>query len=265
MKKMLKALYGLVLLALGIYFSVFLVKIAVSHDTDHETQATSESKFPDYVEQINSYYDSYDNRKDHFHQTEKRYFLPMADQENCLSCHSLWPHQKDVRTRAFNNQHSSYLSCMVCHIDEQPGRPVSFEWYNFGVDNSITRKGPFGVARKADGSLSASDNFITKIIPVISDGDVKTRLFTTYDTPMYAEYRQAVDAGNVVDEQKVRQEAEALVGEAATTCGMCHAEASDFPWAALGFGGDRLDEMRHSAVVGMIEKYESFYFPPVFE
>ncbi len=265
MTKLLKVLYGLILLAAGVSISVWLIGVAISHDAVHEDHELSSSRFPDYFAQLNSYYDNYENRRDHFHQTKERVFLPMDEQENCLSCHSIWPHSKDRRTRAFNNQHSRYMSCMVCHIDNQPGRPVEYEWYSFGVDNSITRKGPFGVARLADGSLSAPDNFITKIVPVVTDGSLNSRIFTPYNTPQYVDYREAVDAGSFVDEVKIRTLAEGLVGENAITCGTCHAESSSFPWETLGFSGDRLNEMEHSAVVGMVEKYDSFYFPDVFE
>jgi len=265
MKTALKLLYGLLATALGIFISVILIKAVVSHDAPHEIEVLSDSRFPDYLEQLNSYYESYQNRQSHFHQTTVRQFLPMDEQENCLNCHSLWPHEKDLRTRAFNNQHSRYMSCMTCHINEQSGRPVSFEWYNFGKDNSITRPGPYGLTRDADATLSSADNFISKIVPVITDGNIKTRLYTPYSTEVWVDYRHSVDAGRFVDEMKMRAEAEALLSIKATTCSTCHAESASFPWEALGFKGERLNEMRNSAVVGMIEKYESFYFPPVFE
>ncbi len=265
MKKALKLLYGLAALILGIFVSVTLIKAVVSHDTPRETEVLFDSRFPDYVEQLNSYYDSYENRQGHFHQTRERYLLPMDLQENCLNCHSLWPHEKDLRTRAFNNQHSRYMTCLGCHIDEKPGRPVKFEWYDFGEDNSITRQGAFGLTRDVDGKLSGADNFISNILPVIYDGDIKTRLYTPYSSEQMIEYRNSVNAGKYVDEMKIRAEAEALVGKQASTCSTCHSESSSFPWEALGFKGERLNEMRHSAVVGMVEKYESFYFPPVFE
>ncbi|MBT3229958.1 MAG: hypothetical protein HOD43_12960 [Candidatus Marinimicrobia bacterium] len=265
MKKALKLLYGLLAFALGTFVSVTLIKAVVSHDSPLETEILSDSRFPDYVEQLNSHYDSYENRQSHFHQTTERYFLPMDQQENCLNCHSLWPHEKDLRTRAFNNQHSRYMSCMSCHIDDKPGRPVKFEWYNFGVDNSITRQGAYGLTRDADSKLSGADNFISKILPVIYDGNINTRLYTPYSSEQSVEYRNSVDAGEYVDEVKARKEAEALVSEKAPSCSSCHSESSTFPWEGLGFKGDRLNEMRYSAVVGMVEKYESFYFPPVFE
>ncbi len=262
---MLKILYGLAALALGIVISVTLVRIAVTHETGHEEVAAAATLFPDYVAQLNDYYKSYENRRDHFHQTFERDFLPMDQQENCLTCHSLWPHQKDVRTRSFNNQHSRYMSCMVCHVDDQPGRAIGMEWYDFNIDNSITRQGPFGIERNAAGELSASDNFITRIVPVMLDGGISTRIFTAYDTPAFVNYRAAADAGEQVDAKKMREEAEALVGDSPRTCGSCHSAEAQFPWQALQFAGERLDEMTHSAVVGMVEKYESFYFPPVFE
>ncbi len=265
MNKALKLLWGVLALGLGIFVSVTLIKAVVSHDAPHEEEDRFKSHFPDYVEQFNTYYENFENRRSHFHKTTERYFLPMEDQENCLNCHSLWPHQKDLRTRAFNNQHSRAMSCMTCHINEQPGRPVKYEWYDFGVDNSITRAGAFGLTRDADENLTGSDNFISKILPVIYDGRSTTRIFAPYTTEKLLTYRTAVDAGEAVDEDQVRLEAEALLGDKAQTCTRCHSESSEFPWEALGFKGDRLNEMRYSAVVGMVEKYEKFYFPSVFE
>lgn len=265
MNKLFKILYGFAALALGIFVSVTLIKAVVSHDTAHEAEVVVEPLFPDYIENLNTYYQTYENRTKHFHQTAQRDFLTLDQQENCLTCHSLWPHQKEARTRAFNNQHSRYMSCMVCHVDDRPGRQIEFQWYDFGVDNSITRLGPFGLSKTAEGSLSGSDNYISKIVPVIVDGNNQTRLFTTYNTPLYAKYRAAFEAGEEVDHNYIRQEAEALLRKQALTCGECHSDNSDFPWQELKFVGERMNEMQHSAVVGMVEKYDSFYFPPVFE
>lgn len=62
---MLKILYGLAALALGIVISVTLVRIAVTHETGHEEVAAAATLFPDYVAQLNDYYKSYENRRDH--------------------------------------------------------------------------------------------------------------------------------------------------------------------------------------------------------
>lgn len=265
MSKLLKILYGFAALGLGVLLSVYLVSIAVSHDSKIEEVSTEVPLFPDYVTQMNTYYNDYENQRTHFHQTEERIFLPMEDQENCLTCHSLWPHKADVRTRAFNNQHSRYMSCMTCHLADQPGRPVTMEWYDFGVDNSITRQGPYGVGRDDDGALKGENNYISKIVPVVVDGDIRTRVYTSYNTPAYVKFREDVMAGDDSQKDKLRKETEILLSKEPVTCGYCHSETSSFPWVELKFRGDRLDEMRHSAVVGMVEKYESFYFPQVFE
>lgn len=265
MKKVLKVLYGLTALALGVALSVFIVGKAISHDVLVEEAVNGSAEFPDYVTMLNEYYKDYDNRSDHFHRTEDRVFLPMEDQENCLTCHSIWPHKKDKRTRAFYNQHSRFMSCMVCHVEEKPGRKLDYEWYDFGVDNSITRQGPYGLINLGDDKVSSENNFISKIVPLILDTDQKMRIYTSYDTPLYAEYRQAVLDGEVVNKDKVREAAEGLVGENSIRCSACHNQNSEFPWSELGFEGERLNELQHSAVVGMVEKYESFYFPAVFE
>lgn len=265
MRNLLKILYILVALGLGTLASVLLVRMAVSHDTGHHDEHAAELMFPDYGQMMNDYYDDYQHRRDHFHQTEERHFAEMDKQEVCLTCHSIWPHTKDVKTRAFNNQHSRFMTCMGCHLDEKPGRQVSYEWWNFGIDNSITRQGPYGLNQDSEGSVSAADNFITKLVPVIVDGDQTIRVYTPYNSRTYVQFRSDMEAGRQVDKDAIRQEAEALVGQHPLTCGTCHNPDAEFPWSKLGFNDVRVDEMTHSAVVGMVEKYETFYFPPVFE
>jgi hypothetical protein len=265
MKPLLRWIYILVVLAIGTSLSIFLVGLATSHETAPQEEKAGADLFPDYVKMLNSYYEDYENRSGHFHVTAERHFLEMEKQEACLTCHSIWPHQKDRKTRAFNNQHSRYMTCMVCHLDEQPGREDGVVWWDFDVDNSITRQGPYGISRNNEGELSGVDNFITKIVPVMRDGNHETRVYTSYSTPGFVEYRKAVTEGVRVHADQVRADAEALVAKEAITCKGCHGEESDFPWVELGFTGDRLDEMINSAVVGMIENYDSFYFPPVFE
>lgn len=252
-------------LVLGVLLSVWIVGKAISHDVHLEEKVVIDTEFPDYVELLNNYYSDYDNRSDHFHQTEERIFLPMEDQENCLTCHSIWPHKKNRRTRAFNNQHSRYMSCMVCHTDEEPGRKLDYEWFDFGVDNSITRQGPYGLNNLGDDRVTGEDNFISKIIPVVIDGSSQARIYTPYNTPLYRDYRKSVRDGEAVNPEMIRQEAEAMLSENAQGCTSCHNQNSEFPWESLGFEGERLNEMQHSAVVGMVEKYELFYFPAVFE
>ncbi len=264
MKPILRWLYILTVLAAGAALSIFLVNRAIHHDITLD-EVVAPDPFPDYTLILNSYYKNFENRKTHFHQTEDRHFLPMEQQEVCLTCHSLWPHARDPKTRAFNNQHSRYMTCMGCHVEETSGRKVDFAWWDYAVDNSITREGPYGLTRDGNGVLSSEDNFITRIVPAFLDGSQISRIFTPYGTITYAEYRDAVRNGAEVDANAVRMEAEALMGSPARNCKDCHAEDALFPWEALGFRGTRLEEMIHSAVVGMIENYDSFYFPPLFE
>ena len=265
MKRTLKYLYGLFALALGIVLSVFIVSKAISHDIEKDESIVGKGQFPDYVELLNTYYQDFDNRSEHFHQTEERHFLPMDDQEGCLTCHSIWPHKQDRRTRAFHNQHSRFMSCMVCHTQEEAGRRLGYEWYNFGVDNSITRGGPYGLIKVGDDDVTGDQNYISKIVPVVLDASLRTRIFTPYNTPMYVDYREAVMNGESVNKEALRREAEAMVSQKAKSCSDCHSESTEFPWVMLGFEGERLNELQHSAVVGMVEKYELFYFPSAFE
>ena len=59
MNRLLKLLYGLGLLGLGTILAVLLIKTATSHDTALEEVTETNTAFPNYVEQINSYYKNF--------------------------------------------------------------------------------------------------------------------------------------------------------------------------------------------------------------
>jgi hypothetical protein len=261
-KTLLKILYALSAVALGALVSVWLVHMAVSDHAAPVERSVDHVVFVDHIAMMKTWFEDFRNRETHFHDRCDRVFLPIEEQESCLTCHSPIAHTKDERRRAFNNQHFHFMSCLVCHLDEERKQYLDYEWTSFGNDNSITQAGPYGLTRDGEGGLSGSKNFITKIVPVLNTGG-RAVIYTPYYDERYQSFRQDMVSGLEIDEDEFREFAEIQVGKKALTCLDCHAEDTEFPFAKLGFSVKRVHELTHSAAVGMVEDYDVFHFPVV--
>lgn len=55
--------------------------------------------------------------------------LETAPQSFCRTCHTPLPHQKELRTRTFNNMHVRYIACETCHIDNANAN-LTYRWFD---------------------------------------------------------------------------------------------------------------------------------------
>lgn len=253
--------YGLTALVIGSAVSAWLVLMTNRPHKAHEEEKQGRRHFTDHVEQLEAWFEDYRNQEQHFHNIEVHSLLPLGQQEACLTCHPLFPHTKDPKRRAFYNQHSHFMSCLACHLDDTMRARTSLEWTSFDTDNTVTALGPYGLERGKDGVLSGRHNFISRIVPVLTAAGGNTLLFTPYDDQRYKQFRADALSGLEIDEAQFREFAEEHVGKAPSACLACHTPEAAFPWVALGFSQPRIHELTHSAAVGMVENYEPFHFP----
>jgi len=261
MKPLLKLLYGLLALAVGVAVSWYLVSFVNAPRRLAPAEAAADSLFVDFIERTESYYADFRNQETHFHGVQRHHLLPLERQSSCLTCHDLYPHMRDPKRRAFNNQHGHFMTCLACHLDPALRSATSFMWSDFGVRSAVTEAGAYGLGRDGDGQLTNPSNLITRIVPVLQRGGDRTAVFTPYDDARHAAYRAELAGGGSPDREAFRRAAEEKVGGPALGCRDCHAQASAFPWSELGFSPRRVDELVQSSVVGMIEDYDSFQFP----
>ncbi|MDP2360798.1 MAG: hypothetical protein Q8O14_08600 [bacterium] len=256
-----RILYALAVFAVGSAISILLVRWANQPHRADEEAAPDKRQFADHIRQLESWFEDYRNQERHFHTIEIHPLLPLGQQEACLTCHPLFPHTKDAKRRAFYNQHSHFLSCLACHLDDESRGRTRLEWTTFGVENSITARGPYGLERLENGGLTGAGNYISRMVPVLSAGGSSTLLFTPYDDKRYQAFRADAEGGLEIDEAEFREFAEEHVGDKPLACLSCHAPETEFPWSPLGFSQGRIHELTHSAAVGMVENYEPFHFP----
>jgi hypothetical protein len=259
-KTVLRVGYGLSALALGSLIAVLLVRWTNVPHKEAPEKIEAKRVFADHIRQLETWFENYRNQERHYHGIQLHGLLPLGQQEACLTCHPLFPHQKDPKRRAFYNQHSHFLSCLACHLRPEDRARTTLEWTSFGTDNSVTKLGPYGLERLETGGLTGKGNFISRIVPVQKQADRSTLLFTPYDDQRYKEFRADALGGLEIDEAQFREFAEEHVGDP-LTCLSCHTPEATFPWSALGFSQGRIHELTHSAAVGMVENYEPFHFP----
>jgi hypothetical protein len=259
-----RLLYGLLLLGAGSALAVWLVWLSNRPQHAAPAPAKARRQFADHIAQLATWFESYRNQERHYHGIQPHRLLPLAQQEACLTCHTLFPHHLDRKRRSFYNQHSHFLTCLACHLKPEERGRTALEWTDFGVVDSVTRQGAYGLERQAGGSLSGRENFISRIAPMLRAAGSATLIFTPYDDKRYRQFRADAQSGLEIDENEFREFAEKDVGPA-LACLDCHAADAPFPWTALGFSQARIHELTHSAAVGMVENYEAFQFPIVEE
>lgn len=240
-----KIIYGLIILTVGIFISIYFVSLAVSTPVIESNPTINQSFYIDYIDKIKTQYASYKGMESHFH-TEQIEWIPQIDsQENCLRCHSLFPHKKDRKTRAFNNQHSLVFSCLVCHSNSD-----SFKWTN-------VRNGSLNLIQNQPITAEMKLQFVHKVIPYIKGKP----LFDFYDNATINSRLDSITSKNHPDFLQIRKEVEKQLVNPAKQCNACHISESNFPWKKLGYSEEKINSMLNNAVVNMVIKYETFYFP----
>lgn len=258
MKKLLIALYALLALLIGAAVASYIVYMATggAHDAGESTERLRRDLRPQEV--IQSWMTLPSHRESHFHQLVTHKLPSEEYQSACLTCHSVFPHTKSPRYRGFLNQHSRFMTCLVCHLAPQHRETHNLAWDSFGTRSAEEHDGPYGLDTDPDGRPTGWLDMHTRIVPVKPSGE---SLFTPYNDPEYREFRVSRVSTSETDALAFRRKAEAMMGKPYLNCRDCHSETSQVPWQDLGFTEERRLELVHSAQVEMVEAEGIFYFP----
>lgn len=251
LKSFLKILYGLFILVIGTGISVYFVSLAVSDDHEIVETEKTQSFFKDYVNQIETTYDSFDGMESHFHTVNTGTIPAIENHEVCIRCHSPFPHELKKKTRSFNNQHSTFLSCQSCHIEA-----THFEWVNI-LEKEEVELDESSELIQSHNELNLTDLFIHKIVPFRQDKAV----IEYYNESKYLNRFSQIKSQNDPAFTSVREEAEINLINNPKTCTDCHSQETTFPWDQLKYSSATIDEMKNNAVVNMVTKYDTFHFP----
>ena len=188
----------------------------------------------------------------HFHHVGRRY---QPDKWNfCVECHTSTPHSRAPQQRAFLNMHNLFISCQVCHVQEEEGvAPTRFGWVDI-----------------TDGKLCANPSmeegvwgeYGAKIVPLKGNGEDLRIASLDEEEKIAAKFRRQMDDLNDLQKAAVNKRIHRRCVEAPVRCGDCHnSEKAFLPYTDLGYSAERSSFLISAEVVDLVARYETFYIP----
>ena len=139
---------------------------------------------------------------------------------------------------------------MDCSLTDNPQGP----FYGTGYDPQTD------VLLKGDGGL-------TKIAPFYKAGisDELKPAILEQDAPMARDYMKVRDQLSPEQREGVKNKFHENIKPKGFDCKVCHSEQSILNFKQLGFTDTRIDNILKLDVIGMLDKYDQFYLPELFQ
>lgn len=200
----------------------------------------------------------------HFHNTPLEDKPLMGKKNVCFYCHGDYPHSKEPMIRTMMNMHTQFTGCMTCHNDSKKIKEstLSFEWLNY---SGIEVKGkPFGTSKDPKtGYLAATDDYFSKVVAYTNKDGNKQLLEITEDDPRAVEFLEIRNKLSEIDKEAIKKSFHKNVMPKGRFCSRCHTdeEKSYLPFRKLGFSERRIRDVTSLNIIGLVEKYKTFYMP----
>ena len=187
----------------------------------------------------------------HFHLVDDFVSQPEVNPPLCLTCHGTFPHSKEKKVRSLLNFHTGFISCSVCHARQEPGQSeITFMW----VDRETGR-----IVSKVRGRYG---KYTAKIFPVrLSDSGQPERIFRPISDKAAHQFLKLKDQFTHDQIAQAKIKLHANISDKPVFCSDCHKENGYLDFARLGFPKMRVAHLVSTEVVGLVNKYKTFYMP----
>ncbi|MDH5231031.1 MAG: hypothetical protein OEY38_13285 [Gammaproteobacteria bacterium] len=207
-----------------------------------------------------------DERLRHFHNISPTQIREDGKQTVCFFCHGLYPHSKEPMIRTLMNMHTQFIGCMTCHVDEKkiPEKNLKFAWLNYS-GFTVTGK-PFGLhTDDTTGSLAATDDYYSKIVPYRQSISENNLLELTQLNAEVEEFVSIRASLSDQDKAAIKSRFHKYVKPKGRFCAKCHTSEKQayLSFEELGFSKRRIQALTNMNIIGLIEKYETFYMPNI--
>lgn len=239
-------LYGLpfVLLGLWLLHLVYLPDMAFSNYIEFDEPGNTQDVF----ESIKK--DKEPAPREHFHMIDEYITRAEPMAPLCLNCHGTYPHSKEKKIRSILNFHNGFIACAVCHArKESDDQSIEFAW----VDRNTGT-----IQERVEGAYG---KYPAKIFPIrLLPSDSKTIVHPVDERAarQYLKYKDSFTPDQVA-QAKIKLHAN--ISSKPVFCSDCHRKAGYLDFKALGFSPQRIAHLNSTEVVGMIDKYKTFYLP----
>jgi hypothetical protein len=187
----------------------------------------------------------------HFHHID---FDILPDKRSyCNKCHGDMPHNKTKEVRAFWNMHAFFMACETCHIRfDDPTAPPAYQWYDRQSGQIVDSPVP-----------GAKPGFYrAKIVPFERANGNLVRVDSEERITFASEF---IKVGNTLSEfQKSRaiKLIHQLNNKKPYVCDDCHRKENPvLSLRDLVYPQERIAFLESNEVVGMIDKYKTFFLP----
>ena len=186
----------------------------------------------------------------HFHMIDEYVTRSEPMAPLCLNCHGTYPHSKEKKIRSILNFHNGFIACAVCHARKRPDETdITFAW----VDR-ITGS----IEERVEGAYG---KYPAKIFPVrtLPDGaKIVVRPVNVNAARQFLKYKNVYSPDQIA-QAKIKLHAN--ISSKPVFCSDCHQPKGYLDFTALGFPPQRVAHLNSSEVVGLIDKYKTFYMP----
>jgi hypothetical protein len=197
----------------------------------------------------------------HFHMIDEYISVRESNPPLCVVCHGTYPHSKEKKVRAILNFHTGFIACAVCHARQDSDEDVlstkdyilRFLW----VDRQTG-----DINEKVEGEYG---KYPAKIFPIRFTEDGPKRVFRPVGTKAAQQFLKLKDKFTPDQTAQAKIKLHERISEKPVFCSDCHKKDGYLDYAELGFPKRRVDHLVSTEVVGMIDKYKTFYLPSVID
>lgn len=189
---------------------------------------------------------------EHFHMIDEYVTRKDTDPPLCLMCHKVYPHSKEKKFRSILNFHAGLIACSVCHsrknIDD---KAMVFTW--------VDRDTGFPIA-KIEGAYGKYEG---RIFPAKYNSDRSKTIYRPIDEKVIEEFDLLREKSTPEQLEQARLKLHKNISPQPVLCSDCHKKEGYLDFSSLGFSDQRITHLNSNEVVGMVEKYNTFFLPSV--
>ena len=165
-------------------------------------------------------------------------------------CHGIYPHSKEKKVRSILNFHTGFIACAACHARKKPGdKSINFAWIDRETGEIVPKvQGEYG-------------KYPAKIYPVKITADGYKKIYRPIDAQEARKFLLTKDKYSPDQVAQAKKKMHERISSKPVFCSDCHQKDGYLNFAKLGFPIQRINYLNSSEVVGMIEKYKTFYLP----
>ncbi len=186
----------------------------------------------------------------HFHMIDEYISQQETMAPLCLTCHGNYPHSKEKKVRALLNSHTGFIACSVCHARKELGtEDIIFAWVDREAGEIVNEvKGEYG-------------KYPAKIFPIQIDSQGQKQIFKPVEERAAQQYLKIKDKYTPDQAAQAKIRLHEHISLKPVFCSDCHKKDGYLEFEKLGFPLHRINHLNSTEVVGLVEKYKTFYLP----